>query len=307
MPALCHAEAGSRTRRRARPGLERRARAQSDARAARQRDARRDGRSGGDRLGIRGRTQPSGARCAAAHGAGTSPRGAFAGLCHEPREALTPTRRPCRHREQRAGCTPARHAALLGRSGGVPRHGRDPRQPARCWAGGCHRAARRPCARQTSRRHAPNDHRAPRARPCGGGQRGGAARPCGAASRLARVCDPSYRRGGGAAPGGRGVAARVPDGARLRAVARALPVADAVVFAARTSRRWAARSVAHRAARVRVEAMRCPAQSADNRRDAHRHLSGAARSADGEADHGDDAVGFSRCDAVAPQDRRQTS
>ncbi len=43
-----------------------------------------------------------------------------------------------------------------------------------------------------------------------------------------------------------------------------------------------------------------------SRRDAQRHLSRATGTADGAADDGDDAVGFSRGDAVAYKDRRQT-
>src|SRR5262249_9687270 len=47
------------------------------------------------------------------------------------------------------------------------------------------------------------------------------------------------------------------------------------------------------------------AQSAASRRHTQRHLSGAARTGDGTTDDGDDAVGFSRRDAVAPQGQRQ--
>src|SRR6186713_1759908 len=45
---------------------------------------------------------------------------------------------------------------------------------------------------------------------------------------------------------------------------------------------------------------------AASRRHAHRHLSGAARTVDSATDDGDDAVGFSRRDAVTHQGQRQT-
>src|SRR5438128_7490893 len=64
--------------------------------------------------------------------------------------------------------------------------------------------------------------------------------------------------------------------------------------------------VAYRAARAGVDPIRRAAQSAASRRHTQRHLSGAARTGDGATDDGDDAVGFSRRDAVAHQGPRQT-
>jgi hypothetical protein len=90
-----------------------------------------DRRSGGDRLCIHGRAQRVGASRTAPNVAGAPAGRALAGLGHEPGEELTTTRRPCQDRDERAGGTQARQAALTGRSGGAPSRCSDQSQTSR--------------------------------------------------------------------------------------------------------------------------------------------------------------------------------
>src|SRR5262249_15853494 len=169
-----------------------------------------------------------------------------------------------------------------------------------------HRDEGRVRARQTALWLASGDHRAQRTRAGACSERGGTTRRCRAVLGLACLCDQSYRRGDELGPRRGGLSQRVSDRTRLRAVERACFVADTVVFAVRPPGCWTALPVEHRAARFSLDAIRCAAQSAASRRAAQRHLSRSTGTADGTADDGDDAVGFSRGDAVAYKDRGPT-
>ena len=78
-------------------------------------------------------------------------------------------------------------------------------------------------------------------------------------------------------------------------------MSDAAVSAIRPAGRRPCVSAQPSAARIGVGSMRRTEPSAHRRRNAQRHLSGAARSTDGAADDRDAAARISWCDAVAHQ------